>query len=98
MRQRRRFDPVYIDKLFQPFQQLHGADEYGGTGPGTGLAIVRRIIERHGGQIWAEGAVGQGATFCLTFGAQDAPVDGEASLRTLNGGDGKAHPELSGAA
>ena len=92
------FDPVYIDKLFQPFQQLHGADEYGGTGPGTGLAVVRRIIERHGGQIWAEGAVGRGATFYLTFDAQDAPVDGEASLRTLNGGDGKAHPELSGAA
>jgi signal transduction histidine kinase len=76
------FDPVYTDKLFQPFQQLHGADEYGGTGLGAGLATVRRIVERHGGQTWAEGAVGRGATFYLTLGAKDTSVNGEASLLT----------------
>ena len=89
------FDPAYIDKLFQPFQQLHGAAEYGGTGLGTGLATVRRIVERHGGQIWAEGAVGQGATFYLTFATNGTSVTDEASLLIQDSG---AHPELSGAA
>ena len=79
------FDPVYTDKLFQPFQQLHGAAEYGGAGLGTGLATVRRIIERHGGQTWAESAVGRGATFYLTLGADDTSVDGGASLVTQDG-------------
>ena len=95
------FDPAYIDKLFQPFQQLHGAAEYGGSGLGTGLATVRRIIERHGGQIWAEGALGQGATFYLAFGVKDTSVNGEASLliQDSRGSLGnEAHPELSGAA
>ncbi|HZC62313.1 MAG TPA: ATP-binding protein [Streptosporangiaceae bacterium] len=92
------FDPVYIDKLFQPFQQLHGAAEYGGAGLGTGLAAVRRIIERHGGQIWAEGAVGRGATFYLTFGVKDTSVNSEASLLIGGSQDDEAHPELSGAA
>jgi signal transduction histidine kinase len=95
------FDPVYIDKLFQPFQQLHGATEYGGAGLGTGLATVRRIIERHGGQTWAEGAVGRGATFYLTFGAKDTSVNGEASLLIQDGRgsrDDEAHSGLSGAA
>lgn len=92
------FDPVYIDKLFQPFQQLHGAAEYGGAGLGTGLATVQRIIERHGGQIWAEGAVGRGATFYLTFGVKDTSVNGEASLLIGGSQDDKAQPELSGAA
>jgi signal transduction histidine kinase len=67
------FDPAFSDKLFQPFQRLHDTGEYGGagigTGLGTGLATVRRIVERHGGLAWAEGAVGQGATFYLTLDA-----------------------------
>jgi signal transduction histidine kinase len=71
------FDPRFTQKLFEPFQRLHSAGDFDGTG--IGLAIVHRVFDRHGGDIWAQSSPDQGATFFFTTTRPTAPPGPEDS-------------------
>ncbi|MBS0347118.1 MAG: PAS domain-containing protein [Proteobacteria bacterium] len=70
------FDPAYARKLFKEFQRLHAESEFEGTG--IGLATVERVVRRHHGKVWAEGAVGQGATIHFTLPQRESARDNKA--------------------
>jgi signal transduction histidine kinase len=74
------FDPAQADKLFGLFERLHPANEYEGTG--VGLAIVKMVMEKHGGRVWAESSPGQGSTFVLEFPKSQEAISFQQSAKS----------------